>query len=104
MHQYINKLHQILNCTLETEDDNSTNFLDLTITKTDNRHTFNIYRKPTTTVTVIHNTSNHPTQHKHAAYHSMVNRLLSVPLNQTDYNTEVNTIKYIAQKMSTTPN
>ena len=28
----------------------------------------------------------------------MVNRLLKVPLNQTDYNTEVNTIKYIAQE------
>ena len=28
----------------------------------------------------------------------MVNRLLNVPLNQTDYNTEVNTIKYIAQE------
>ena len=28
----------------------------------------------------------------------MVNRLLNVPLNQTDYNTEVNAIKYIAQE------
>ena len=28
----------------------------------------------------------------------MVNRLLHVPLNQNDYNTEVNTIKYIAQE------
>ena len=30
--------------------------------------------------------------------HSMVNRLFNIPLNQTDYNTEVNTIKYIAQE------
>ena len=28
----------------------------------------------------------------------MVNRFLNIPLNQTDYNTEVNTIKYIAQE------
>ena len=69
------------------------NFLDLTITKTDNRYTFNIYRKPTTTYTThqitLHNTN---------MQHSMVNRLFNIPLNQTDYNTEVNTIKYIAQE------
>ena len=28
----------------------------------------------------------------------MVNRILNIPLNQTDYNTEVNAIKYIAQE------
>ena len=98
LHQYSNKLHPKLNFTLETEVNNSMNFLDLTISNIDNRHTFNIYRNPTTTVTVILNTSNHPTQHKHVAFHSMDNRLLNVPLNQTDYNTEVNTIKYIAQQ------
>ena len=98
LHQYINKLHRKLNFTLETEVKNSMNFRYLTITKTDNRLTFNIYRKPTTTVTVIHNISNHPTQHKHATFHSMVNRLLNLPLNQTDYNTKVNTIKYFAQE------
>ena len=35
LHQYINKLHQKLNFTLETEVNNSMNFLDLTITNTD---------------------------------------------------------------------
>ena len=33
----------------------------------------------------------------------MVNRLLNIPLNQTDYNTEVKTIKYIAQEKSYDP-
>ena len=28
----------------------------------------------------------------------MVYRLLNIPFNQTDYNTKVNTIKYIAQE------
>jgi Reverse transcriptase (RNA-dependent DNA polymerase). len=97
LHQCINKPLRKLNFTLETEVNKSMMFLDLTVTKTDNRDTFNICRKPTTTITVIHNTSNHPTQHKHATFHSMVNRHLNVHLNQTDYNTKVNTIKYIAQ-------
>ena len=49
-------------------------------------------------VTFINNTSNHPTQHKYAALHLMINRLVNIPLNQTDYNTEFNTIKYMAQE------
>ena len=40
LHMYINKLHP-KNCTLETEVNNSINFLDLPIIKTDNRQTFN---------------------------------------------------------------
>ena len=40
LHQHINKLHRKLNFALETEIKNSMDFLDLTITKTDNRHTF----------------------------------------------------------------
>jgi hypothetical protein len=35
-------LHPKLNFPLEAEVNNSINFLDLTVTKTDNRHTFNI--------------------------------------------------------------
>jgi Reverse transcriptase (RNA-dependent DNA polymerase). len=81
LHQYINTLRQKLNFTLETE---VINFLDLNTTKTDKRNTFNIYRKLTTTGTLIYNASNYPIQHKHAALHSMVNRLLNVHLNQTN--------------------
>ena len=47
-------------------------------------------------------TLNHPTQDKHATFHSMINRFIDLTLNQTDYNTEVNIIKYSAQEMATT--
>ena len=47
---------------------------------------------------VIHNTSNHPTHHKHSAFISMLHRLRNIPLDKTDYNNEINTIKYIAQQ------
>jgi len=46
LHQHINKLHQTLNFTLETEVNNSMNFLDFNFTKTVNRHIFNTYRNP----------------------------------------------------------
>ena len=67
-HKYINTIHHKLKFTLEIELNNSINFLGLTITKTNNTHTYKIYRKPTTSDMVIHNSSNHPTQHKHAAF------------------------------------
>ena len=60
LHQYINKLYQKLNFTLETEVNNSMNFLDLTITKTDNRH---IQCKQKT-----HHHSNCHTQHFKSPY------------------------------------
>ena len=90
--QYINTIHHKLKFTLETEQNNSINFLDLTINKTNNTHTYKIYRKPTTTDMVIHNTSNHPRQHKHAAINH-IHRLTKVPLNKQDYNEELNIIK-----------
>ena len=57
-----------------------------------------IYRKSTTTDTVIHHTSNHPTQHKHATFISMLHRLRNIPMDKEDYTSELNTIKYIAQQ------
>ena len=82
---------------------NCINFLDLTITKTNNTHTYKIYRKPTTTDMVIHNTSNHPTQHKYAAFNHMLQRLTKIPLSKQDYKEELYTIKYIALKNEYNP-
>ena len=49
------------------------------------------------------NTSNHPTQHKHAAFNHMLQRLTKIPLNTQDYKEELNTIKYIALKNGYNP-
>ncbi|KAJ4433893.1 hypothetical protein ANN_16206 [Periplaneta americana] len=101
LHQHIKKIHPKLHYTLEIENNKSINFLDITITKVDNKNTFKVYRKPTTH---IHNTSNHPTQHRQAAFRTMVHRLLNIPMNQQDYNEELNTIKYISQENGYNPN
>ena len=55
---HINKIHNNMAFTAEYENNNSINFLELTITKFEHRHKFNIYRKPITTDTEIHNSSN----------------------------------------------
>ena len=65
---HINKIHKNITFTAEYEHNNNINFLDLSIKKFEHRHKFDIYRKPTTTDTLIHNSSNHPIQHKLAAF------------------------------------
>jgi hypothetical protein len=44
--------------------------------------------KPTTTDTTINFTSNHPTEHKKAAYRYLINRMISLPLTTERRETE----------------
>lgn len=95
---YLNNLHPNIQFTTELQnEDKSINFLDLNISISGNKHTFNIFRKSTHTDTVIHNSSQHPIQHKHAAFHYMIHRLLSLPLTQSHFLEELNTIQHIAR-------
>lgn len=73
-------------------------FLDLLITRSEGELNFSIYRKPTSTTVYIPVDSCHNIQHKSSAFISMVYRLLLVPLNEEDYNTEYNVIKSIAKE------
>jgi hypothetical protein len=57
----------------------------------------NIYRKPTTTDTTIHYTSNHPNEHKTSAYRYYLSRLHSLPLNSEHKHTKWQTRQTIAK-------
>lgn len=92
----INNIHPKIKFKLELEQNNSINFLDLTITKVQGKHEFQIFRKPTHTDTVIHASSCHPWQHKMAAFNSYVHRLLTIPLSQINYKKELNILYHIA--------
>ena len=94
--QNLNNCHNKIKFKLELEQNNSINFLDLTITREHCRHEFEIYRKPTYTNVVIPATSCHPWQHKLAAFHSYVNRLMTVPLSPQSFKKELHTIYSIA--------
>ena len=50
--------------TLEEEQNNRINFLDITITKNKEGLSFEIYRKPTATDIIIPNNSYHPRENK----------------------------------------
>ena len=78
--------------TMETENNNQINFLDITIQKIDHEINFNIYRNPTTTDTIIPYDSCHPPEQKFAAIRYLAYRLMNYPIITT--NKEKNTAPY----------
>jgi hypothetical protein len=89
---------------MEKETENKINFLDITIQKEENKFSFKIYRKPTTTDSIIPSDSYHPQEHKHAAIRRMINRMNTYNLKKEDKDNEKNTIEHIVNnnKYSTT--
>ena len=55
-----------------------------------------MYRKPTCTDQVIHASSKHAMNQKLAAFHCMLHRALSIPLEPSAFNSEIMNIKKIA--------
>jgi len=96
MHSHINKVHPNLQCTLPLNTTISISFLDLLIIRHSTQIENNIFRKPTTTDTTINYTSNHPTEHKMAAYRYLINRMLSLPLSTERRMAEWRKIRTIA--------
>jgi len=57
---------------------------DLNIQRKPDKIELGIYRKETNTDITIHNNSNHPQEHKIAAYRFYINRLITLPLTQKE--------------------
>jgi hypothetical protein len=89
-----NNVHPKLQFTSEKERNNHINFLDITIHRTDSAFEYNIYRKPTATGHIIHNSSCHPPEHKTM---TTSHRLITYPLSETARKYELQTITYILQ-------
>jgi hypothetical protein len=80
------------------EENGTLNFLDLTITRKHNKLIVDIYRKPTCTDTTIDYYSNHPMEHKTAAYRHHIWRMYNLPLTNDRIHKEWKTIKTIATR------
>jgi hypothetical protein len=95
--QHVITIHNNLtfNCTLET--DGSINFLDLLIHRTNINTEIEIYRKSTTTNTIIHFTSNHTYVHKIATFRFLLTRMQLLPLTPQYKQTEWRNILHIAK-------
>jgi hypothetical protein len=75
-----NEINPKLQFTIEKEKDNVINFLDITIIKNPDNIQYSIYRKPTTTDNIIHNTSCHPAEHKMLAISYLIYRMNTYPI------------------------
>jgi hypothetical protein len=80
--QYANTTHNNLQINPTPENAGQINFLDLTITRKTTNLEIDIFRKPTTTNTTINYLSNHPLEHKLAAYRYYIERMFKLPLNK----------------------
>ena len=78
-------LNNSLRFALETEIDGQLPFFGLGNYKKFQRLTFTTYRKPTHTECYINSNGYNPKSQQHAVSNSLVYRLLSTPLEQTEY-------------------
>lgn len=95
---WLNQLHININFTMEVESDRSIPFLDLRLTRLEDKVVFDIYRKPTQTDYTIGFLSNHHFGHKLSGLQFLVHRLHSIPLGEDNYTKELNTIYWLAHK------
>ena len=66
--QQINGIDNNLQFKMTTEVNNTINYLDILVCRNNINITVELYRKPTETGTLIHFKSNHPYEHKIAAF------------------------------------
>jgi hypothetical protein len=82
-HEILNEVNNIdkhLQFKLTSEEHNSINYLDLMIYQNNTNLEIGIFRKPTSTDTTIHFRSNHPLEHKLAAFNYYINRMITLPI------------------------
>jgi phosphatidate phosphatase APP1 len=77
---------------------NKSNYLDLTNTRNANSMELSIYRKPTNANITIQYTSNHPWEHKKAAFTHYINRAITLPITEQARKQEWQNICNIAQR------
>lgn len=95
MNNSLNRIYRNIKFTLETEAINATNYLDLKISKNDWKLTL-AYTVSLLQPTKLFFHISPPLNQTLAAYNSFVHSLLSVPLNLSDHNNEVQLMKHIA--------
>jgi hypothetical protein len=93
--EHFNAQHKDLQFTINRELNNQITYLDLYLTNRQGQIEMEVYRKPTTHVT-INKKSCHPEEHKLSSYRCWIHRLLALPLNKTNRQSELNTILNIA--------
>jgi len=86
--QYIDTIHSNIQLSPTMESTNTINFLDLSITRGPTYLNTGIFHKPTSTDTTINFLSNHPLEHKMAAYRYLIHRIYTLPLSKEQQDKE----------------
>jgi hypothetical protein len=79
---HMNNIDKHLEFKLLEEENNTINYLDLSIHRNTNSIDLGIYRKPTHTDATIQFSYNHPLEHKLAAFNFYINGMLTLPLTK----------------------
>jgi len=95
--RYASSINSNLELNPTPENNNRVNFLDLTIIRNTPHLEIDVFCKPTTTDTTINYLSNHPQEHKLAAYRFLINRMHNLPLYKNRRKHEWQTILQIAK-------
>ena len=95
---FMNNINEQLDFKATREINKSINYLDLTINRSINKIEINIHRKPTNADITIQHTSNHPRDHKLAAFTYYINRMITLPITEKAKKHEWKNILNIAQK------
>jgi hypothetical protein len=78
----MNNINEQLDYKATREINKSINYLDLTVNRNINKFEINIYRKPTNADITIQHTSNHPRDHKLAAFTYYINRMIMLSITE----------------------
>jgi len=96
IHSNVNNTDEHLEFKISREENETINYLDLSINRKTNNVNLNIYRKPTYIDMAIHFSSNHPYDHKLAAFKYYINRMITMPITQQAEKQEWNKILKMA--------
>jgi hypothetical protein len=77
-------IHLKIKFTIEEEVNNKISYLDITVSKTYNKLSFGIYRKPMTSDLIVHNASCHPYKHNKASINYLINQMNQYPLTHAN--------------------
>jgi len=83
--QYSISTHRKLQLNPKLVAKDRVNFLDLSIIRKASQIEIDVFRKPTTTVTIVSFLSIHPGEHKIAAYRYYIERMFNFPSIMTDF-------------------
>jgi len=67
---------------MSTKENNTINYLYIALHRNNNNVDISIYRKPTGKDTTIQFSSNHPYQHKRAAFRYHIHRMITLPITK----------------------